>query len=97
MRRSLIIFTVVGLMAASGATAGAEESSRPLERTVEARYLGPWLPVGGSPCAIGAGCVIIETDPTETSLTAKVTDAHGNLCWSPSRRHPAPPPSIRPP
>lgn len=79
MKRSLILFLILGLSAGAIGTAEADQTSEPVERTVEARYLGPWLPVGSSPCASsnGAGCVTIETDPTETSLTAKVTDAHG--------------------
>ena len=98
MKRFLILFMILGLIAGSVATAEAKKGPRRVERTVEARYHGPWLPLGTRVCdapsgGIG-GCAWIETRATEAFLSAKVTDAHGLpvyvevLTWSPGSIHP---------
>ena len=86
MRRFLISFLVLGLMAGSVATAEANKKrNRPpkleptrIERTVEVSY-GPYpAPVTGCNSALGSfACAIIPTQPHEAFFTAKVTDAHG--------------------
>jgi hypothetical protein len=77
MRRFLIGFLILGLMAGSVGTAEARKSRR--VRTVVASYYGPQLlyeyrscPPGG-----GAGCVTLQTRAYEKYLTANVKDAHG--------------------
>lgn len=79
MKRFLIMFMVLGLIAGSVATAEAEQGFARTERSVEASYYGAQLLYQYRSCALsgGAGCVTLDTLPTETSLTAKVTDAHG--------------------
>lgn len=78
MKRSLILFMVLGLIAGSMGTAEAEQRFERTERTVEVSY-GPYsAPV--SPCNGPAGslaCAVVETRATEDFFTAKVTDAHG--------------------
>src|SRR5688572_1748695 len=92
MKRFLVVFMVLGLIAGSVATAEAKKRPKRVQRTVEARYNGNWLPFGTRVCdapsgGIG-GCVWIETRATEAFLSAKVTDAHGQpvfvevVAWS---------------
>ena len=78
MRRFLIVFMILGLMAGSVATAGARENTTRVERTVKGSY-GPYpAPVIGCNSPMGPwACLSIETHPTEAFFTAKVTDAHG--------------------
>lgn len=76
MKRFLILFMVLGLMAGSMATADArkKKASR-VERTVEANYdtsLEPWTECNARRGTFG--CVVIETRSTEAFFTAKVTD-----------------------
>jgi hypothetical protein len=77
VKRSLITFMILGLMAGSVATTQAEAPDR-VERTVEGSY-GPYpAPVTGCNSPLGRfACLIIQTRPTEAFFTAKVTDAHG--------------------
>jgi hypothetical protein len=85
VKRFLVLFMVVGLMAGAVATAEAKKKPKPkpkpirIERTVEASYYGPQVLYESRSCAPsgGAGCVTLETRATERSLTANVTDAHG--------------------
>lgn len=83
MKRFLIMFMVLGLVAGSVATAEAKRK-RPhrIERNVVGTYGTQFVPFSGlvtSPCAQeGAiGCVTVEARAEEKFLTAKVTDAHG--------------------
>ena len=78
MKRFLISFVILGLMAGSVAAAEAEESNGG-ERAVEASYYGPQLLYHFRSCAPsgGAGCVTLETRANERSLTAHAVDAHG--------------------
>ncbi|MCA1705763.1 MAG: hypothetical protein LC808_21865 [Actinobacteria bacterium] len=86
MKRYLIVFMILGLIAGSVATAEAKKVQKPTrtERTVEGSYASPFLP-GNSWCKPhnGLGCVTIETRKDETFLTGKVVDAHGQpvLGW----------------
>lgn len=80
MRRFLIGFLVLGLMAGSMGMAEAKERTRParVERTVQRSYGAYPAPVTGCNSALGSfACVILPTRPTEAFFTAKVTDAHG--------------------
>ena len=78
MRRLLISFMILGLMAGSLATAHATKDPPGRVRTVEGSYDAPFV-YFVSTCSQsgGMGCVSIATGPRETRLTAKVTDAHG--------------------
>ncbi len=51
MKPFLVLFIALGTMVGSLATAEAEQRSEPVERTLEIRYISPWLPVGSSVCA----------------------------------------------
>ncbi len=80
MKRSLILLLALGLIAGSVASAEAKKRPRRVERTVEGSYgpLPALLETARCDDASGASaCVVVETRPTETFLTAKVTDAHG--------------------
>ena len=79
MKRFLLMFMTLGLITGSVATAEATEGSERTERTVEGRYYGAQLLYEYRSCALsgGAGCVTVQTLAHEGSLTAKVTDAHG--------------------
>lgn len=81
MKRFLMVLLVLGLIAGTVVTAEAKGTNRRrLERTVEGSY-------GPSPALVemsfcddvssASECVVVGTRPTETFLTAKVTDAHG--------------------
>lgn len=75
MKRFLIMFMVLGLVAGSVATAEAAKGPRRVERTVKRSYecnpFGVWPPV------CGWNHIPVETRVTEAFFTAKVTDAHG--------------------
>jgi hypothetical protein len=75
MKRFLIMFVALGLVAGSVATAEAAKRPRRVERTVERTYecnpFGVWPPV------CGWNQISVETRATETFFSAKVTDAHG--------------------
>ncbi|MDQ3646507.1 MAG: hypothetical protein M3345_06160 [Actinomycetota bacterium] len=81
MKRLLLLFMVLGLIAGSVATAEAEKRKKPprVERTVEVTYDAPFVPmtVCGEWSGLSWGCVDVPTRKTEASFTAKVTDAHG--------------------
>ena len=81
MKRFLIMVMVFGLIVGSVATAEAKRRQKRVQRTVEVRYSGPWLPFGTRVCDAPAsgigGCADLETHATERFLSAKVTDAHG--------------------
>ena len=80
MKRFLLLFMVLGLVACSVVTAEAKRASKParVERTVEGSYeplLDPY-----TECDQGRalyGCVVVHTRSTEAFFTAKVTDDHG--------------------
>ena len=80
MKRFLIMFMVVGLVAGSVATAEAKGTKRPtrVERTVEGSY-GPYssLVTGCNDPDGSLACFVVNTRSTEAFFTAKVTDAHG--------------------
>jgi hypothetical protein len=80
MKRFLIMFMVLGLVAGSVATAEAKKAKKPIrvERTVEGSY-GPFpAPVTGCNEPLGAwACLRIPTHATEAFFTAKVKDVHG--------------------
>ena len=87
VKRFLIFFMIVRLLAGAVATAEAKKKPKPkpkpeptpVERTVEASYYGPQLAYEYRSCASSgeAGCVILETRANERFLTAKAMDAHG--------------------
>ena len=87
VKRFLVLFMVLGLMAGAVATAEAKKKPKPkpkpepapVERTVEASYYGPQLAYEYRSCAASgeAGCVTLTTRANEKSLTAKAMDAHG--------------------
>ena len=80
MKRFLIMFMVLGLIAGSVATAeAAKKTKKPVrvERTVEGSY-GPYPTVAGCNEPLGTfACMTLPTRTSETFLTAKVTDVHG--------------------
>ena len=79
MKRSLILFMVLGLVAGSVATAEAKRPQRKrVERTVEGSYATQFVPFNVY-CYRhnGVGCVEIKTRKDEAFLTAKAVDAHG--------------------
>src|SRR5688500_6224919 len=80
MKRSLILFMILGLIVGSVATAEAKGTKQPtrVERTVEGNY-GPY-PASVTGCNEPLGkfyCLAVETRSEESFFTAKVTDAHG--------------------
>lgn len=80
MKRFLILFMVLGLIAGSVATAEAKGTKRPtrVERTVEGSYGLYPAPVTGCNEPLGSfACMVVATRSNEAFLTAKVTDAHG--------------------
>jgi hypothetical protein len=94
MKRFLIMFAVLGLVAASMATAEAKKPRKRVERTVEGTYDTQFVPFGGlvtHTCAKkdAKGCVIIDTRANEAYFTARAVDAHGQPVlvtvtgWSP--------------
>ncbi|MDQ3645315.1 MAG: hypothetical protein M3345_00085 [Actinomycetota bacterium] len=80
MKRFLILFMILGLIAGSVATAEAKKGQKPTrtERTVEGSYATQFVPFNVW-CYQhrGVGCVEIETRKDEAFLTAKAVDAHG--------------------
>lgn len=80
MKRFLILFMILGLIAGSVATAEAEkgQKSTRTERTVEGSYATQFVPFNVW-CERhgGVGCVTIPTRKHEAFLTGKVVDAHG--------------------
>jgi hypothetical protein len=78
MKRCLIMFMVLGLIAGSVATAEAKKSPKRVERTVEANY-GPYpSPVTGCNGVLEPfACLVVPTWASEAFFTAKVTDLHG--------------------
>ncbi len=83
MKRFLVMFMVLGLIAGSVSTAGAAKKTRKrVERTVEGSYGAVPEPLTG--CDLGRGaftCMVVDPRPTEAFFTAKVTDAHGQPVW----------------
>lgn len=79
MKRLFMLFVALGLISGSVATAEAGQRSKHAQRTVETSYYGAQLLYQYRSCPVsgGAGCVSLKTLPTESSLTAKVRDAHG--------------------
>jgi hypothetical protein len=85
MRRLLVGFLILGLMAGSVGMAEAQQrpaprgaSSRRVERTVQRDY-GPYpAPVTGCNSALSYyACALIRTRTKEAFFTGKVTDVHG--------------------
>ena len=78
MKRFLITFMVLGLIAGSIATAEAKKRSPRVARTVEGSY-GPYpAPITGCNEPMGKFyCLALQTRSEESFFTAKVTDAHG--------------------
>ncbi len=80
MKRFLILFMILGLIAGCAATAEAKkgQKSTRTERTVEGSYATQFVPFHVW-CKQhgGVGCVTIETRENEKFLTAKAVDAHG--------------------
>lgn len=77
MKPCLIMFMALGLLVGSVPAAHAEQSADPTHRTVEVSYSGSQLLADCAPL-VEVGCATIDTFAGESSLTAKVTDAHGN-------------------
>lgn len=79
MKRFLILFMVFGLIVGSVATADAGKKAAEMQRTVKATYVGAQLVYEYKSCVHSGrlGCVIIPTRKGEDSLTASVTDSHG--------------------
>ncbi len=79
MKRFLIMFMVLGLIAGAASTAGATKN-RPkrVERTVEGNYGAVPEPFTGCNADRGSfACVVVDARPTEAFFSAKVMDAHG--------------------
>lgn len=78
MKRFLILFTALGLLAGVVATAEAKKKPQRTTRTVEGSYDSPVLGLLGK-CAEsdGLGCVSFSVGDKEHFVTAKVHDAHG--------------------
>ena len=81
MKRFLILFTVLGLVAGLMATAEAKKPPKRDERSAEGTYDTQFVPFSGlvtASCANAdaVGCVVIDTQSNEAYFTAKVADAH---------------------
>lgn len=79
MKRFLILFMILGLIAGSVATAEAKRGQKSrTERTVEGSYAIQFVPFSLY-CYQhrGVGCVEVVTRNDEAFLTAKAVDAHG--------------------
>ena len=80
MKRFLILFMVLGLIAGSVAMAEAKKAQKAIrtERTVEGSYATQFVPFNVW-CyrQNGIGCVAIPTRKHEAFLTGKAVDAHG--------------------
>jgi hypothetical protein len=86
MRRFVILFIAIGLMAGAVATAEAKKKPKPkpqpkpirFERTVEGSYGSYPAPVTGCNSLLGTwACLVVPTRSTEAFFTAKVMDTHG--------------------
>ena len=81
MKRFLIMFMVLGLMAGSVATAeAAKKAKKPIrvERTVEGSYAPYPAPVTGCNGVLEPfACLVVPVRASESFFTAKVTDVHG--------------------
>jgi len=79
MRRFLIGYMVLGLMVGGVATAEAKKRPARVQRTFAGSYDTPFVPLNaGCSRTGGRGCVTVYTRSTESSFTAKVTDALGH-------------------
>jgi hypothetical protein len=78
MKRTVILFVIMGMLTGSIASAEAKNRPRRVERTVVGSY-GPYpAPVTGCNSALGPfACLILDSHSKESFFTAKVTDAHG--------------------
>ena len=80
MKKALALMMITGLVFGSVATAEAGKKKAPKKttRTAEGTYTSTGVAAGGF-CAQtdGTNCVDIASGPTESFLTAKVTDTHG--------------------
>lgn len=78
MKRSVILFMILGLILGSVATAESKKKPHKVTRTVEGTYDSPAIFLYGS-CAEsdGIGCVSFTSGPNERFVTAEVVDAHG--------------------
>ena len=77
MKRSLILFMILGLVAGSMVTAEAKGRER-VERTVKGSYAPTSTPF--TACSDPGGslaCFVVRVRSAEAFFTAKVTDAHG--------------------
>jgi hypothetical protein len=84
MKRSIVLFLVLGMIFGSIASAEAAKKKKPkkVSRTVEGSYDAPALIVAGTCSQTGAvGCVAIQTTLAEKFLTASVTDQHGQAVY----------------
>lgn len=81
MKRFLILFMIIGLVAGSVATAEASKRKKAtrVERTVESSYQGPFIAqvTGCDMLGVKWGCLYVDTLAQEAFFTAKVTEAHG--------------------
>ena len=77
MKRILVMFMSLGLIAGSTTAADAKKPAR-VERIIESRYEAYPTPVTGCNEPLGYwACLIVQTRANEAFFTAKVTDAHG--------------------
>lgn len=79
MKRFLIAFVTIGLVAGAMASADARQAQRQrVERTVVGSYSAYPAPVTGCNAPFGTyACLIVPTRATERFATVKVTDMHG--------------------
>jgi hypothetical protein len=83
VRKLLALMMVASLVFAMVATAEAgKKKKKPkkpakTEREAQGTYAAPATLVGNCTQTDGVGCMTIATGPSESFLTAKVTDAHG--------------------
>ena len=78
MKKTLVLFLVLGLIFGAVATAEAGKKKKKVTREVEGSYDAPPLILAGTCAQSGAiGCVSFPTGPGEKYLTASVTDTHG--------------------
>ena len=78
MKRILVVFLGLGLVAGSVSTAEAKRKPARVERTVRGSYNAYPAPVTGCNAPLGSfSCLIVQTRRTEKFFTAKVTDTHG--------------------
>ncbi|MDQ3940212.1 MAG: hypothetical protein M3238_02550 [Actinomycetota bacterium] len=78
MKRSVVTLLVLGLLAGMMVASPAEAAKKKKKtRKVQGSYAAPATIVGACSQTDGVGCMAIVSGPKETSLTAKVTDQHG--------------------